>query len=72
MSTKEQELDVLIKSDTNPSNTNRVVIEKALSQMNFSDAAKQLLLNPNSPESDLDSLQSIALTQEHLAQVKKV
>ncbi|MCW8472111.1 hypothetical protein OQJ19_15875 [Fluoribacter gormanii] len=71
MSTKEQELDVLIKSDINPSNTNRVVIEKALSQMNFSDAAKQLLLNPNSPESDLDSLQSIALTQEHLAQVKK-
>ncbi|PWY54506.1 hypothetical protein DGG96_16605 [Legionella qingyii] len=71
MSTNEQELDVLIKSDINPSNTNKVVIEKALSQMNFSDAAKQLLLNPNSPEPDLDSLQSIALTQEHLAQVKK-
>ncbi|WP_454780816.1 LegC2/C7 family Dot/Icm T4SS effector [Legionella sp. WA2022007384] len=71
MSTKEQELDVLIKSDTNLSNTNRVVIEKTLAQMNFSDAAKELLLNPNSPENDLDSLQSIALTQQHLAQVKK-
>ncbi|WP_454783778.1 LegC2/C7 family Dot/Icm T4SS effector [Legionella sp. WA2024007413] len=71
MSIKEQELDVLIKSDTNLSNTNRVVIEKALSQMNFSDAAKELLLNPDSPEHDLDSLQSIALTQQHLAQVKK-
>lgn len=71
MSTTEQELDVLIKSDTNPPITNRVIVEKALSQMNFSDSAKQLLLDPHSSENDLDSLQSIALTQEHLAQVKK-
>ncbi|HHF7375053.1 LegC2/C7 family Dot/Icm T4SS effector [Legionella bozemanae] len=71
MSTNEQELDVIIKNETNPSTTNRVVVEKALSQMNFSDAAKQLLLDPDSSKTDLDSLQSIALTQEHLSQVKK-
>ncbi len=70
MSTTEQELDVIIK-EKNPPTTNRVIVEKALSQMNFSEAAKELLLNPNSSETDLDSLQSIALTQEHLSQVKK-
>ncbi|KTD68161.1 MULTISPECIES: LegC2/C7 family Dot/Icm T4SS effector [Legionella] len=74
MSTKELELEVHIKRDSNPSNSNtnsnKAIVEKALAQMSFSDAAKQLLLDPaTSP--DLDSLQSIALTQEHLAQVKK-
>ncbi|MCW8400287.1 hypothetical protein OQJ26_16010 [Legionella sp. PATHC038] len=71
MSTNEQELDTYIKRDTNLSNANKVIIEKALAQMSFSDAAKQILLDPKSPPADLDSLQSIALTQEHLIQVKK-
>lgn len=70
MSIKEQELETLIKNDAHP-NPNKVIIEKALAQMSFSDAAKQLLLNPGSSQENLDSLQSIALTQEHLAQVKK-
>ncbi|CAM2837680.1 inclusion membrane protein A [Legionella steigerwaltii] len=71
MSTKDQELETLIKSDTNASVSNKVILQKALSQMSFSDAAKKILLDPSSPPADLDSLQSIALTQEHLTQVKK-
>lgn len=68
MASKEEDV---LNSDSNSSSTNRSIVEKALTKMSFSDAAKQLLLNPNSQESDLDSLQSIALTQEHLTQVKK-
>ncbi|MGL5741373.1 MAG: hypothetical protein ACRCXC_01900 [Legionella sp.] len=71
MSTTEQELDVITNTDTNPPNPNIAIVKKALTKMNFSNAAKQLLLNPNEKPSDLDSLQSIALTQEQLSQVKK-
>lgn len=71
MSTTEQELDEFIKNETNPPAANRDIVEKALSQMNFTDSAKQLLLDPDASSTELDSLESIALTQEHLAQVKK-
>lgn len=71
MASNELELQENLKKESNPSDKNRALVEKTLEQMNFSDAAKQLLLDPNSPTSDIDSLQSIALTQEHLTQVKK-
>lgn len=71
MASNEQELQEKLKTESNLSDKNRVLVEKTLAQMNFSNAAKQLLLDPNSPTTDLDSLQSIALTQEHLTQVKK-
>ncbi|KTD59604.1 inclusion membrane protein A [Legionella santicrucis] len=71
MASNEEELQEKLKTESNQSDKNRVLVEKTLAQMNFSDAAKQLLLDPNSPTTDLDSIQSIALTQEHLTQVKK-
>ncbi|KTD11031.1 inclusion membrane protein A [Legionella gratiana] len=71
MSSNEQELQENFKTEPNSPTKNKVLVEKALAQMNFSNAAKQLLLDPNSPTTDLNSLQSIALTQEHLTQVKK-
>lgn len=71
MTIKEQELEVILQKEVTPPKANAAIVERALTQMNFSDAAKKLLLDPTSSETKKTSLQNIALTQEHLSQVKK-
>jgi phage shock protein A len=71
MATIEQELETIVQAEKNPAHNDTAILTQALSEMNFSEAAKQLLLDPSAAQADIDSLASINLTQEHLSQIKK-
>lgn len=71
MATTEQALQEQLSADISVPSENQALIERTLTEMQFSDAAKQLILNPTNTPPDSDSLQGIILTQEHLIQVKK-
>lgn len=71
MATTEKEIASMIQTDVNSPSTNKAIVEQALTQMNFTESAKKLLLDPNYSLDEVNSIQSITLTQEHLSQVKK-
>ena len=70
MATNEQELQSIIQ-DEKISAKNTAIVTQALSEMNFSEAAKKLLIDPSTAQTELDSLTSITLIQEYLGQIKE-